>query len=252
MPGDTENEITNHTGRIMNLWVGTWVAALAVGLLVWGLMLWCIVVYRRRKGETGMPRQLRYHVPIEMLFTVTPILMVLSLFYFTARDTAAIEDTSKTPDVEVEVVAKQWAWDFNYTSAGVYDATIQVPLDEPGPNISDQPAVPTLYLPQGKNVQITLKSRDVAHSFWVPEFLYKKDLLPGHTNRFQIVPQVEGTYAGKCAELCGEYHSEMLFNVKVVSQAEYDQQMAQLRQQGNTGSLPVELGRAGTPVTGGN
>lgn len=250
MPGNSDREITNLTGRMTHLWVGTWITAMLVGILVWGLMLWCMAVYRRRKGETAMPVQLRYHLPIEMLFTVAPIFMVGSLFAFTARDMAIIQDTSKTPDMEVTVVGKQWAWDFNYTSAGVFDTTTQVDLRKPGPVLQDQENIPVLYLPVNKNVQITLQSRDVAHSFWVPSFLYKKDLIPGHTNRFQVVPQVEGTYTGKCAELCGEYHSEMLFNVKVVSEAEYNRQMSALRAKGQTGSLPVELGRSGMPGEG--
>lgn len=249
MPGNSDNEITNHTGRVTHLWVGTWVTAMFVGVFVWGLMLWCMAVYRRRKGETGMPVQLRYHLPIEMLFTVTPIFMVASLFAFTVRDTSSVKDVSEKPDLEVQVVGKQWAWDYNYTSAGVYDSTTQVDLRKPGPVVEDQDNIPELYLPVNKNVEITLLSRDVAHSFWVPTFLYKEDLLPGHVNKFQVMPQVEGTYAGKCAELCGEYHSEMLFNVKVVSENEYNQHMADLKAKGQTGSLPVDLGRSNMPPT---
>ena len=249
MPGNSANEVTNHTGRVSHLWVGTWVTALFVGVLVWGLMLWCMAVYRRRKGETGMPVQLRYHLPIEMLFTVTPIFMVGSIFAFTVRDTSSVNDLSQRADLEIQVVGKQWAWDYNYTSAGVYDSTTQVDLRKPGPVLEDQDNIPMLYLPVNKNVELTLQSRDVAHSFWVPAFLYKKDLIPGHVNKFQMVPKVEGTYAGKCAELCGEYHSEMLFNVKVVSEAEYNQKMNALRSKGQTGSLPVDLGRSDMPPT---
>jgi cytochrome c oxidase subunit 2 len=95
----------------------------------------------------------------------------------------------------------------------------------------------------GKSIQIKLNSRDVIHSFWVVDFLYKKDMFPGHTNYMYFTPLKEGTYVGKCAELCGEYHSMMLFNVKVVSVAEYERQMGQLAVAGNIGQLSGEFDR---------
>ena len=78
----------------------------------------------------------------------------------------------------------------------------------------------------------------------MPAFLDKMDMIPGRVNRFQVTPNQEGTFAGKCAELCGAYHSQMLFNVKIVSQAEFDQHMNDLRAQGNAGLLPNSLNRA--------
>ena len=242
----TQRDTTNQTARIMDLWNGSWIAALLVGVLVWGLLLWCVVAYRRRRDETGLPVQIRYHLPLEILYTVVPLIMVAVLFYFTARDQSAIADTSGTPDLTINVVGKQWSWDFNYlndTSTpadDVYDSGIQVQLDGK-PDVETQ--IPTLYLPVGERVEFVLTSRDVIHSFWIPAFLYKMDVIPGVTNTFQVVPQRLGTYKGKCAELCGEYHSEMLFNVKVVSRAEYDAHMAELRAKGQTGRLDTDLGR---------
>jgi cytochrome c oxidase subunit 2 len=95
----------------------------------------------------------------------------------------------------------------------------------------------------GKTVQIDLTARDVIHSFWVVDFLYKKDMFPGQTNHMYFTPLKEGTYVGKCAELCGEYHSMMLFNVKVVSEAEYEAQMQSLAAAGNVGQLSGEYDR---------
>jgi cytochrome c oxidase subunit 2 len=237
-------ETTNQTGRIMSLWNGSWIAALLVGVLVWGLMLWCIVAYRRRRDDTGYPAQIRYHVPLEIMYTVIPVMMIAVLFVFTIRDDAAIADTSAEPDVNIEVVGKQWAWDFNYLDEDVYEVGLQGELDgEPG--VQDE--LPTLYLPVNQRVEFTLVARDVIHSFWVPSFLYKEDVIPGVRNRFQVVPQREGFFKGKCAELCGEYHSEMLFNVKVVSQAEFDAHMGELRAKGQVSSLSPNLGRQDTP-----
>lgn len=240
-------ETTDHTGRIIALWNGSWIAALLVGVLVWGLMLWCVVVYRRRRDETGYPEQVRYNLPLEILYTVVPLIMVAVLFVYTAQDQAAIADTSKPADLKVNVVGKQWAWDFNYLDQNVYEVGLQGELDgKPGVEAE----LPTLYLPVNKRVEFILTARDVIHSFWIPAFLYKMDVIPGVENKFEVTPQREGFFKGKCAELCGEYHSEMLFNVKVVSQAEFDQHIADLKAQGKVGSLSSNLGRSLTPPGG--
>ena len=239
LPG--EPGITNHTDRITGLWTTSWIVFLLVGLTAWGLLSWALIVYRRRKGETGLPPQLRYNLPIETLFTVVPLLLVVGFFAFTARDMAAIEAKIENPDVTIEVIGKQWSWDFNYVDANVYDIGIQAQFTGTEENISE--TLPTLYLPVGKSVQIDLNARDVIHSFWVIDFLYKKDMLPGVTNHMYFTPLKEGTYAGKCAELCGEYHSMMLFKVKVVSEADYEAHLAQLADKGNVGQISGEYDR---------
>jgi cytochrome c oxidase subunit 2 len=233
--------VTNHTDRIIGLWTTSWIVLLGVGAVSWALMAWALIVYRRRKGETGMPQQLRYNMPIETLFTVIPLILVLGFFAFTTRDTTAIEAKTENPDVHIEVIAKQWSWDFNYVDSNVYESGIQAQFTGTEENIME--TLPTLYLPVGKTVQIDLTARDVIHSFWVVEFLYKKDMFPGMTNQMFFTPLKEGTYVGKCAELCGEYHSMMLFNVKVVSEQEYQTQMAALAAKGNVGLLSTEYDR---------
>ena len=233
--------VTNHTDRIINLWNTSWIVLMLVGLLSWGLMAWALIVYRRRKGETAIPQQLRYNMPIETLFTVIPLILVVGFFAFTARDMSAIEAKTENPDVVVEVVAKQWSWDFNYVKENVYSSGIAAQFTGTEEDIMD--TLPTLYLPVGKTVQIDLTSRDVIHSFWVVDFLYKKDMFPAMTNHMYFTPLKEGTYVGKCAELCGEYHSMMLFNVKVVSEAEYLAQTAALAAAGNVGQLSTEYDR---------
>ncbi|TRW47177.1 cytochrome c oxidase subunit II [Georgenia yuyongxinii] len=236
----SERGLTDQTSGIIDLWNGSWIAALAVGVLVWGLTIWCIVAYRKRKNDNQLPVQLRYHVPLELMYTVVPILMIGALFFFSSRVQGDIQDVSAEPDVEIEVYGKQWSWDFNYLSDDVYFSGHRVNLTgEEGV----EETLPTLYLPVDETVEFTVKSRDVAHSFWIPAFLYKVDNLPGRVNTFQVTPQREGIYSGKCAELCGEFHSEMLFNVEVVDRATYDDQMDQLRRAGQTGRLGDELNR---------
>jgi len=232
--------VTNHTDRITGLWTTSWIVLWGVGIIAWGLMFFAIIVYRRRKGETGLPAQLRYNNPIETLFTIVPLIITVGFFAFTARDMAAIEQPTANPDVKIQVVAKQWSWDFNYVNGNVFDSGVQSQFaGEKG----SEAALPVLYLPVNKSVQIDLTSHDVIHSFWVVDFLYKKDMFPGRINHMYFTPQVEGTYKGKCAELCGEYHSMMLFNVKVVSQAEYDAHIAALAAAGNVGQIDTKYDR---------
>ncbi|MAB20363.1 cytochrome c oxidase subunit II [Microbacterium sp. UBA3394] len=243
LPGFTEDGVptTDKTEMVSGLWVNSWIVLLAVGVVTWGLMLWAMIAYRRRKGQTGLPVQLRYNMPIEIFYTVVPLILVVGFFAFTARDQAILETRYEDPDVSITAIGKQWAWDFQYNgeeedgSDAVWSMGIQAQPDEQG-NI-DESQLPTLYLPVNQTVEIKLNSRDVIHSFWIIDFLYKKDMYIGKDNYWSFTPTREGEYAGKCAELCGEYHSMMLFNVKVVSEAEYDSYLASLEAAGNTGNI---------------
>ena len=233
-------EVTNQTGTIIHLWNGSWAAALIVGVITWGLMLWCVAVYRKRKDDTKLPPQTRANLPLELMYTAIPLIMIAVLFKFTATDMAEIRDTTAKPDLVIEIIGKQWSWDFNYVDDDTHTAGVQATLTgEEGV----QETLPTLYLPVDERVEFHLMSRDVVHSFWIPAFLYKEDVIPGRVNTFQVIPTQEGTYKGKCAELCGEYHASMLFNVEVVSRAEYDDYMQWLRDNGGEGQLGIEYSR---------
>ncbi|MFI2187949.1 cytochrome c oxidase subunit II [Streptomyces sioyaensis] len=256
--------VTDEAPRILSLWQGSWAAALATGVLVWGLIIWSVIFHRRSRTKVEVPAQTRYNMPIEALYTIVPFIIIAVLFYFTARDESALLKTSKKPDHVVNVVGFQWSWAFNYlentdgdksTSAidssaldaipdkwkktapagadGVYD------VGTPGErNPQTGNPGPTLWLPKGETVQFVLTSRDVIHSFWVVPFLMKQDVIPGHTNVFEVTPNKEGTFMGKCAELCGVDHSRMLFNVKVVSPERYRAHLKDLAKKGQTGYLP--------------
>ncbi|AJZ85335.1 MULTISPECIES: aa3-type cytochrome oxidase subunit II [Streptomyces] len=259
--------VTEEAPRILSLWQGSWAAALATGVLVWGLIIWAVIFHRRSRTKIEVPAQTRYNMPIEALYTVVPIIIVSVLFYFTARDENALLKTSKKPDHVVNVVGYQWSWGFNYMEN--VDGSTATPKQE-AKEISSIPrrmlnAVPkgaegvyeagtpgernpqtgnpgpTLWLPKGESVQFILTSRDVIHSFWVVPFLMKMDVIPGHTNRFEVTPNREGTFMGKCAELCGVDHSRMLFNVKVVSPERYQQHLKELAKKGQTGYIPAGI-----------
>ncbi|WJL95407.1 cytochrome c oxidase subunit II [Microbacterium sp. ET2] len=243
LPGFVEEgtPATNRTELVSGLWVNSWIVLLAVGVVTWGLMGWAAIAYRRRKGQTGLPVQLRYNMPIEIFYTIVPLILVVGFFAFTARDQTIIETQYEDPDVSITAIGKQWAWDFQYNgenednSDAVWSMGVQAEPDARGDY--DQAALPTLYLPVDQTVKIDLEARDVIHSFWIIDFLYKKDMYIGKDNEWSFTPTREGTYAGKCAELCGEYHSAMLFNVEVVSEAEYEQYLDSLRGRGQTGDI---------------
>lgn len=222
---DASSDRAHH---ISSLWVGSWIAAMAVGVLVWGLMIWSFIRYRRRNVDE-VPKQTRYNLPLEVMYTIVPFLIIGALFFWTVKTQNAVTDKSEASAHTVDVVGQKWSWTFNYDEAGVWDAgTIE--------------KTPDLYLPVNKTVTFNLNSPDVIHSFWVPSFYMKLDVVPGRTNSFQVTPNKEGVFAGKCAELCGTYHSAMLFNVHVVSQQEFDQKMTELKARGQTGKITGSTG----------
>jgi cytochrome c oxidase subunit 2 len=238
--GFLPDTISDSGQRVTDLWVGSWIAVLAVGAITWGLMLYAAIRFRRRKGDEALPVQLRYNVPVELLYTIIPVFMVAVFFYYTARDEAALTDTSQKPDVTISVVAKQWSWDFNYVDSNVHETGVHTELDG---REGAREQMPVLYLPVNQRIEFVLNARDVIHSFWVPAFMTKLDMIPGKTNKLQIVPTETGTFQGKCAELCGAYHSQMLFLVKIVSAEEYQKQMTRLAEIGQTGLIPVDAAR---------
>jgi cytochrome c oxidase subunit 2 len=215
--------VTEQGPLLLSFWQNSWIAAFAVGVLTWGLIFWAIIAYRKRTGE-GAPVQTRYNMPLEILYTVAPAIMIAALFAVTARDQAEL--TKLTPDVKntVGVVGFKWNWGFNYLDGGAYE--------------TGTPAKPAeLWLPVDERVRFNLTSPDVIHSFWVPQFLFKMDVIPGRENSFELTPNKVGVFAGKCAELCGTYHSDMLFNVHVVTRAEYEAHLAALKAAGQSGTL---------------
>jgi cytochrome c oxidase subunit II len=215
------------------LWVGAWIAALLVGVLVWGLIIWAMIRYRRRSPDE-VPTQVRYNLPIEVLYTVAPFVIIFVLFYHTVvTQQEVLAEPADNPE-EILVVGQQWSWAFNHLGTDGVD-----PPEAPGGNdvftVGTVAQFPTLVLPVDTSVRFRFRSQDVVHSFWVPAFYFKLDVMPGRASSWVTTPTKEGTYAGKCAELCGLQHSRMLFNVRVVSPAEYQQHLQSLRAQGNTG-----------------
>src|SRR6266567_3334425 len=155
------NPITEQGKTTLTLWQGSWIAGLAVGAVVWGLILWAVIFHRKRGDKLGP--QARYNMPIEIMYTAVPFVLIAVLFYFTAKDEDYIDKLPAKPAVRVQV----------------------------------------------------------------PEFLFKRDVIPGHPNHFTITATKTGTYTGHCSELCGLYHAKMLFTLKVVTPQQFQAYMAQ-------------------------
>jgi cytochrome c oxidase subunit II len=217
--------ITDHAAQMRVLWTWSTIAALAVGVIVWGLMFWCAIVYRRR-GDV-LPKQTKYNLPIELVYTVIPFVIIAVLFGYTYFTENKVITLTATPDTTVHVVAFKWNWEFQY--ADQRDPTTNDFVYTVGS--SDE--IPVLVIPEGKKVRFTETSNDVVHSFWVPEFLFKRDVFPSPENQFEITPTKTGSYVGRCAELCGTYHSQMNFEVRVVSNDDYHRYLQALARIGN-------------------
>jgi cytochrome c oxidase subunit II len=225
--------------RMYDLWIASVIAALIVGFFVWGLIFWCLIRYRKRGDE--LPVQTRFNMPVEILYTVTPVLIVAVLFYYTAIVQTDVDRLSKNPDQVVEVVAFKWNWQFNYRDGvGAQAHTVASTLGS-----SD--VVPLLVLPTGETIRFEETSKDVIHSFWVPELLFKRDVFPGSVrNVFEVTLDKEGRYVGRCAELCGTYHAFMQFELVVVSPQKFDQFLAAKRAGASTQQAMGVIGYTGS------
>jgi cytochrome c oxidase subunit II len=211
------NPITTQGAITLSLWQGSWVAGLLVGAVVWGMIVWAVIFHRKRGDK--LPPQVRYNMPIEILYTVVPFVLIAVLFYYTAKDENTIDAIPAHPAVTVNVTGFQWSWEFNYPQ---YNVTTDGQRWNPQLTDSEnQSAMPLLEIPVGESVNFNLTSPDVIHAFWVPEFLFKRDVIPGHPNHFSITATTTGTFIGHCSELCGLYHSRMLFTLKIVTPAQF-------------------------------
>ncbi len=266
------------------LWIGAVIASLAVGVIVWGLIFWTAAFHRKKKTDTDFPRQFGYNMPLELVLTVTPFLIISVLFYFTVMVQEKIVHIAKDPEVVIDVTAFQWNWKFGYQRVDFKDGTYTYDGADParkkamvskpegkdehgeelvgpvrGLNTEDRTylnfdkvetlgtstEIPVLVLPLGKRIEFQLASTDVVHSFWVPEFLFKRDVMPNpvannSVNVFQIEEITRnGAFVGHCAEMCGTYHSMMNFEVRVVTPNDFKAYLQQ-RIEGKTNAQALQ------------
>lgn len=208
-----EEGVSSVNDQSLSLWQGAWIAAAVVGIFTLILILWPVLFHRKK--DENFPKQTQYNIPVEVAYTVIPFVIVAVLFYFTAQRESRILKISPDNQVShfIDVNGFQWSWQFKYKDAGEYKSA----------TVTGTPAQPpTLYLPLGENVRFTLTANDVVHGFWIPAFMIQMQNLPGVTNQLEFSASKLGTFPGRCNILCGRNHSQMLFNVKVVTPAEYE------------------------------
>ncbi|MCK0173399.1 MULTISPECIES: cytochrome c oxidase subunit II [Mycobacteriaceae] len=260
------NGITPEAHANRELWIGSVIAALAVGAIVMGLIFWTSLFHRKKAGDTDFPRQFGYNMPLELTLTVIPFLMISVLFYFTVVVQEEMLAKEDNPEVTVDVTAFQWNWKFGYNSVRFADGTIDYDGTDPerAEAVASRPGevgatgegheaetehgaiagkspedrsylafdkietlgtteeIPVLVLPAGKRIEFRIASADVIHGFWVPEFLFKRDVIPdpqanNSDHIFQVSEIYEtGAFVGRCTEMCGTYHAMMNFEVRVV------------------------------------
>ena len=244
-----------------DLWVWSVIASFVVGGIVWALIFWTSAFHRKKDTDTELPRQFGYNMPLELVLTVVPFLIISVLFYFTVVVQERMLHKDPNPEVVIDVTAFQWNWKFGYQKIEFGDGTLSydgvdnerkqavtsVPegVDEHGnevvgpiagknpedrsylnfdkiETIGTSTEIPILVLPKGKRIEFQIASADVIHGFWVPEFLFKRDVLPNpkennSDNVFQV-SEIEqtGAFVGRCTEMCGTYHAMMNFEVRVV------------------------------------
>jgi cytochrome c oxidase subunit II len=274
--------VTKQAEEMRVLWTWSGVTALIVGVLVWGLIFWACIAYRKKSDE--LPRQTKYNLPLEIVYSLVPFIIIAGLFYRTVVVENDVNKLSKNPDVTIQVDAFKWNWQFEYHTykdasgavqqavyPGVQDpadaagetkhrgATAQTTCDEASSNdsyscgapgqaknttngplflstVGSDDEIPILVLPVNASVRVVEHSEDVIHSFWVPEFLFKRDVIPYGTtatsrdNQFEFTATSTGSFVGRCAELCGTYHSQMNFEVRVVAAGQFQKYLAALAQ----------------------
>jgi cytochrome c oxidase subunit II len=207
--------------EIESLYTAVTVLAVLVGVFVAALITISIVRYRRRGRDDALPSQTHGHTGLELLWTGIPTLIVAGLFVATVIVLTHVESTAATPGTRLEVTAFRWGWTFAYPDEDVEISGI----GEPGP---------VVVVPIGEPIRMTIQSNDVIHSLAIPQFLFKRDVNPGHVNTFQFTVEEPGDYGGRCAEFCGVYHSRMPFTLRAVEPAEYEAWLAQQRSEAPT------------------
>jgi cytochrome c oxidase subunit 2 len=208
--------VTEQGEQIRILYTIVFVIAVAVFLVVEGLIIWSVIRYRRKPGDDTLPPQTHGNNIAEFVWTLVPTLIVIFLFVVSWQ-TLNVVDTTTAPTNRIRAVAGQFQWQFDY-------------LSEDGQTILYTQLLPSgegggMYVPAGRTIQLSLASQDVIHAFYVPQFLFKRDVVPGRVNTFEFkVNESDAgqTFRGQCAELCGSGHRLMLFEVHALTGPEFD------------------------------
>jgi cytochrome c oxidase subunit 2 len=209
--------VTEQGAQIRDLYTIVFLIAVAIFFLVEGLIVWSVIRYRRKPGDDTLPAQTHGNNLAEAIWTIVPSLVVVFLFVVSWQTLNAVDTSAANPETRIRAVAGQFQWQFDYLSDdGQTILYTQVQANGDGGG---------MYVPAGRTIQLTLTSHDVIHAFYVPQFLFKRDVVPGRVNQFDFkvdASQANQTFRGQCAELCGTGHRIMLFDVHALSPADFD------------------------------
>lgn len=232
--------------EIRNLYDIVFGFAVVIFFVVEGLIVWSVLRYRRKPGDDELPPQTHGNNLAEVTWTLIPTIIVIVLFFFSWQTLNSVQATSAQPNLKVRAVAGQFQWQFDYLPADAqYDTkalfTVTAPTGADG----------GLTLPAGQTTHLFLRSPDVIHAFYVPQFLFKRDVVPGLENQFDLeIPASDAgqTYRGQCAELCGIGHRIMLFEVHVLAPNDFQAWLTKAQQAANATPPPAPSGEAAGPT----
>jgi cytochrome c oxidase subunit 2 len=231
---------TSQGRQISDLYTIIMVIAAAIFLVVESLIIWSVLRYRRRPEDTDLPPQTHGNNLVEIIWTVIPTVIVGYMFVISMQTLGSVDAVASRPDIHIRAVAGQFQWQFDYLDA---DGKTRL-FTESAPLASNGGG---MHVPVGRSIQVELTSPDVIHAFYVPQFLFKRDVVPGQVNRFDFTvdgTEVGQTYRGQCAELCGIGHQAMQFDVVAVSQQDYDAWVTRKIAEANATPAPRPSGEA--------
>jgi cytochrome c oxidase subunit 2 len=236
--------VTSEGRQIRDLYTIVFLIAVAIFLVVEGLIIWTVIRYRRKPGDDTLPPQTHGNNIAEFVWTVVPTLIVIFLFVVSWQTLNAVDTVSANAQTKIRALAGQFQWQFDYLAPDGTTVlyTEMLPLVSQGGGMT---------VPAGRTVQLSLVSNDVIHAFYVPQFLFKRDVVPGRTNQFDFTVNESDagqTFRGQCAELCGSGHSIMLFEVRALSGADYDAWLADKIAEANATPAPPPSGGAGETI----
>ncbi|MBA3876460.1 MAG: cytochrome c oxidase subunit II [Anaerolinea sp.] len=231
---------TSQGREIRGLYDIVFAVAIAIFVVVEGLIVWSVLRYRRRPGDNELPAQTHGNNVAEVIWTLVPTVIVLFLFVISWQTLNSVDAVSAQPDVRIRAIAGQFQWQFEYLDGNGTKVATQL-----APEYNQDTGEGGMAVPVGRSVQVALDSPDVIHAFYVPRFLFKRDVVPGQTNRFEFTvdPKEAGQFfRGQCAELCGAGHGSMLFTVRALSPADYDTWLQALIAKSNATPAPLPSG----------
>ena len=235
--------VTEEGAQIRDLYTIVFLIAVAIFVLVEGLIIWSVIRYRRKPGDDALPAQTHGNNVAELVWTIVPTLIVIFLFVVSWQTLNVVDTAAANPETRIRAVAGQFQWQFDYLADDGQTIlfTQNLPVGKDG----------GLVVPAGRTVQLTMTSQDVIHAFYVPQFLFKRDVVPGRVNQFDFTVNANDagqTFRGQCAELCGTGHRIMLFDVHALAPTDFDDWLEARIEQANATPAPRPSGEAAGPV----